>query len=521
MVKWSDLRMPNAAHKEMSERWDPINALNGGTVRMRAEREKWLPLEDKETQLEYERRLRRTILFGAYPDTIDRLAGKPFSRSVTVDGVTDERIVGIIENADRAGRSLHDVAKDSFIDGCNFGLSFLLVDPPTTTGDESRKAVIEDRLYPAIIPICPTDLFDWSFERSRMGLRLTMIKILETVEGKETHRDGERIRVYKAGSLAGVSPDGQEIPATMASWEVYKRPENDDDDDAELVESGEASFSEIPLIAWYTKRDGAFRAKPPLEQLAWTNITHWQVSSDERNLVRFASVGQLAATGINEEDVQKLDTAAPSRILHANDKDAKFYVVEANGAAIGAIHESLRQLENRMEVLGMRPMIERTADTTATAVGTTAGSQMTLLQSWIRSCEIALTMALNLVHSMMKAPIPKDLNVDIFSDFRAVSAGQQDLPSLAAARNLGDIGRRVHVMELQRRGVLSEDLDPDDVVREAEEESVASMERFAGFGDPLKKPEDDKETDPENGDGGSGSGSGDDPAGRSESGEES
>jgi hypothetical protein len=469
------IRKPCRKYDAMADRWAPVDDLCGGTVAMRAAREKWLPAEEKETPREYESRLARSFLFGAFSESVDTLTAKPFARAVTYRGALSPLLSGIESNADRAGTSFHDVVRESFVHSIKYGKSHLLVDPAIRGPDETRESFMRLRKYPAIVPISPVDLIYWRHKKNEAGeLVVSEIRILECVENSEGEEE-ERVRVIVAGENG--SP---------AEWAIFAPPEGGGKTDAWRVEdSGLTSYSAIPIVTWYSKRVGPFVAWPPQEQLAWLNVSHWQISSDHRNILRFAAIAQQYATGVTEEDAKKLGVAGWNRFLHSTAADAKFGVVEHTGKAIEAISTAIRDLETRMEILGMRPAIEKASDVTATAAANSAGGQMTRLQSWIRSCEIASTAALVMAHEMVSEKIDPTLKVDVFSDFRATTAGRDDLPALLEARRNGDIPQLVFLDEMQRRGVLKEDADVVEIVRATEAEKEASIEKLMAGAPPI------------------------------------
>jgi len=64
---------PCSAYNAMQAHWGLIDDLLGGTLAMRAAGEKWLPKEPKEENKSWQNRLDRSILYGAYADTVDDL----------------------------------------------------------------------------------------------------------------------------------------------------------------------------------------------------------------------------------------------------------------------------------------------------------------------------------------------------------------------------------------------------------------------------------------------------------------
>lgn len=487
MTDAKNIRTACERYTQMEGRWCRIDDLHGGTDAMRAAREKWLPMFPGENPLQYESRLAQAVLFGALKDSIKKVVAKPFSRRVTINGLVDKRLKPIEHNADRAGASLHEVARQFFEVGVKYGLGYLLVDPPRARGDETLAQVLARGLYPAIVPIAPSKLIFWRHEKDDTGApRLAEIRILE--EDETTGKCEERVRVITAGDARK--------PKARATWAIYRAPRTGEGTEWVSIETGTASYREIPLIAWYANRVGLMRAEPPYQELAEQNVRHWQSGADQSNILQYARVAQPYAIGLDDEAAIEFRKAGWNRAVTTENVNAKFGFIEHSGKAIECGRQDLKDIEERMEILGMRPLIERVSGATATGVSVNQSGEMTLLQSWIADCSIALTAALKLAHVHIGADIPDDLAVSIYSDFHVSMASTQDLAWLDKSRERGDIGQKTHLFELQRRSALWAGHDIDKVVDEARVEKEHRLE--SGISDRLFREDRtaDKSSDP-------------------------
>lgn len=486
MPTYDEIRRPNPEWTQMEQRWAPITAQLGGTTAMRAAGKTWLPKEPGEDDADYKLRLDRSVLFGALADTIRKLASRPFSRPVRIKGKLPEILEPMEKNADRAGQSIHDVARRSFLDAVAYGLSHFLVDPPRVRGDERNREALERKIYPALIPVSARNLIGWELETDDTGaMRLRKAKILQCVGAGNPYMSNgkgvvERVRVLEAGDP---------ITGAKATWAVYEPKEKDaNGEGSEWVVAeggaaqGESDYVNIPLFTWYTGYLAPMVAEPPLDELAWQGIAHWQLSSDYRNGLRYALIFQPWATGMPEETLKKMAKAGWNRWLYNDDAEGEFGVLEHTGKSIEAGRNGLRDIEERMELLGMKPLIERVGSSTATGVMVNEGGQLTLLQSWIRAEEAALTAAVEVEHELVTEKPDEEIAVNVFSDFHAAVAGQGDLDTLNKARDRKDVGRRRYLLELQRRGVIEEDADIDELIEEAEEEAESAAEITARMG---------------------------------------
>ena len=150
--------MPSSGYLEMVPKWELIEDLMGGTLAMRSAGKKWLPPESRENAVNYEARLNRSYLYGAFKDTIQKLSSKPFSKPVAISGSLQDPLDMIVSDADLRGRDLTQFARMVFEDGLKYGMAHVLVDYPNTGGGLSRGAERSQGIYPYFCHIRPTDL---------------------------------------------------------------------------------------------------------------------------------------------------------------------------------------------------------------------------------------------------------------------------------------------------------------------------------------------------------------------------
>ena len=129
--------------------------------------------------------------------------------------------------------------------------------------------------------------------------------------------------------------------------------------------SGAMGIEHVPVVECAVDADYAMRARPPLLDLAWLNLAHWQSSSDQRHILHIARVPILFARGMDTSESQ-IDIG-PNRIIMAEDSTADIKFVEHSGAAIAAGRQDLLDLEEKMAVMGLDLMVRRTGHPTATA----------------------------------------------------------------------------------------------------------------------------------------------------------
>ena len=431
-----DVSTPSLAYVSMVEKWDMLHDLIGGTFVMRAAREKWLPQETKEKHQKYEIRLGRSFLYNALKSTIKKLSSKPFTRAVTIRGDLPDALLE--NNVDNAGTNLTQFARKAFESAVTYGLTHILVDFPTV--DEPLNLQSERKLRPAMILIPPPDMLGWTSE-IRVGE-----KVLTSIRYKEN-------RIVATDFKEEIVEYVRII--NEVDWQLWRR----DKEGWKLDSEGPHTFGGVPLVTVYIDKTGFMTADPPLEDLAHVNIAHWQSQSDQRNILRFARMGIIAITGITEEEMPKI-VIGPNNFIQIANKDAEVFYVEHSGAAIGAGADDIVHLEELMETLGLQPMLQRSAQATATGKLIEEGKTQSDIQAWIRALENALNIAIQFAAKWTK--VETDAIVDIFNDFALSNRSTSELELMSKMQVNGQMSRETFLKETKRRGVVSEDLVVDE-----------------------------------------------------------
>ena len=462
---------PTDTFLAMDEKWAVIRALCGGTLAMRAAGSTYLPQETREAPADFQARLNRSFLFNGYRDSVDKLAAKPFSREVVLHGgdKLDEQLAGIAEDTDRAGTNLTALAAELFVMLINHGVAHLWVDYPRV-GDEPPNVSIQRAtgIRPTLIPVRPSDVIGWRSEVDETGSeRLTQVRIRERQEQPSGLWDSvsvERIRVLK-----------------IAGWELYEY----DGEVWKQIGAGTWTYTGggVPFVTAYASREGFMQASPALEDLAWVNVAHWQSSSDQRNILRFARTGLIFTKGISQREIKEQGgvTFGPGAAIYAESPEADAKVVEHSGRAIEAGAKDLVALEQQMQVLGLQPFFRMTGGATATEKMIDEGRSESEIQAWIKIDEELIRAGYEVAAKWVGSKLPTGFAVDIYSDFIIGSMVGRDLELLRKARLRGALDSETFLAEVKRRGVFADSTDVEEIMKRIEKEG-ASLTGGGDFG---------------------------------------
>lgn len=426
-----DPSMPSAGYTRMSGKWELPRALMGGTPAMRMLAYKFLPRHPAESGRHWHARLQRTVLRNFFRRTVMSLTGKVFAKPLVLGDDVPPRLRDLMEDVDLMGRNLHAFAREVFEDALVHGLSHILVDyprldaVPTLAEEQARGA------RPYAVHIRAEQVIGWRIEEDAGRPRLTQLRLRETAsepDGAFGERTVEQIRVLEPGA-----------------WTLWRQ---ESDGGWTVVDNGHTSMTEIPLVTVYTQRCGVMEADPPLDDLAWLNLEHWQIRSDQRNALNVTSFPILAAAGWTKDDGQV--EFGPNKFLTTADPQGKFYYVESAGAHLAAGRAELQALEEAMRLFGLQ--FELPSAPTATGRLIDAAEGAAPLQAWALTLADAIEQML--LHFAHWEGLDDGGSVTLGPDLAPTDATQID--ALIKARAAGDISRSDLVAELKRRGVLGE-----------------------------------------------------------------
>ena len=207
----------------------------------------------------------------------------------------------------------------------------------------------------------------------------------------------------------------------------------------------------VPLATVYADRQGYMQGRPPLLDLAYLNIEHWQSSSDQFNILHVARVPILFASGFQEG---ALKIGAGSAVSN-DDPTSKLSYVEHSGAAIEAGRMSLKDLEERMSLMGAQLLVRKPGSRTATEKAIDSADADSALSLMVRNLEDSLEYALQFMADWEKLGPAGE--VELVGEIGGLE--DMEIAGLMKARELGLLSAETIFGEMQRRGLITDDID--------------------------------------------------------------
>ena len=443
----------SAAHDRMLPRWNLIETLLGGTEAMRAAGETYAPQHAEETDRGYQERIQAAVLFNMVEQTLDTLSGKPFSEPMKLnEDVPAGLIDSILMDVDLQGNDVNVFARQWFREGAAKALCHVLIDMPRPAPreDGQPRTLADDRregLRPYWVLVKPECML---FARAEIvnGVEvLQHVRIMEQYTEQVGFSEVQkcRIRVLE--------------PGLVQLWEPRERKNSAQKEEWELVDEWETGLDYIPLVTFYADREGFMEGKPPLLDLAWLNVAHWQSTSDQRHILTVTRFPLLACSGASGEDGDPV-VVGPNKVLYNPDPQGKFYYVEHTGAAIEAGRKDLEDLERQMSGYGAEFLKKKPGDQTATARALDSAEATSDLSAMVVLFEDALAQVLDITADWMRLGVSGG-TVELVKDFDIEEEDTTTLEFLKFLREKNDISRKALIRAATLRGILPEDFDEE------------------------------------------------------------
>ena len=481
----SGFEVPSDEYLYMMDKWELPLALMGGLEAMRAAGTAYLPKEPRESKEAYKVRLMRTNLYNVFRKTITSSSGQALRQPLVIKNVPDE-LKFLRHNATGDGRSIMELADDLIQHHLLFGKAHLTVDFPSQMPENISYAEYKEAGYrPYFTVVSPISLVGWDYN-TRLGYPvLDNIRIVENeiVKNPENHwlsMDRKMVKIWYNTHI-----------------EVYRYNLEDDewDEEPEIIPN---TLGTIPLVTGYANKKGFMISEPPLEDLANVNLTHWQSSSDQRNILHIARVPFILASGFQSGELSGLEIGT-NRVVTTTSSEADMKYVEHTGASIEAGNRDLADLESQMRVLGAELIMGKSTDRqTATAREIDQAEALSLMQLTIRSTARIIEQA----YAFAGAWLGVDASSVEVEVGQATPQEPNPTNAMSSLKELNILTNEQFFDEMKRRGIISPDVDYDE--KTIMEQRVKMAEMMA-ITNKMSNPEPEKtEEDSEEKNGGRG-----------------
>ena len=344
---------------DMTKGWEIMKAVTYGTDYLRENSQAFLPLEPREDYDAYLSRVNRAV-FSPYTQRLIRAAtGLILRKPITVLGDPYWTDV-FVKDVDGCGSDLDEYARRSLICALTYGHSNTLVDFPAPKGARNLAEERQQNRRPYWIEIDPSKIHGWRLDREVNYGKLIQVRISEqavVADGEFGEKVYDQIRVIEPGKYRiyrkkESTKDMYTQSNTYAG--SFESPANEQD--YEIVESGDFSLGEIPLVTVYSGKTDTMTSKPPLLDIAHLNLAHFQRQADLIHSLHVASQPLLVMEGWDD---QTKDTAISVNYAMATQPGNKIYYVEPAASAFEAQSAEIQELQLQMATLGISTLSQQ------------------------------------------------------------------------------------------------------------------------------------------------------------------
>lgn len=456
----TDRDLPSTPSKAAAAQLPAVGLMRdlwGGNPRVKAATETYLPRAPQEAVKDYDARLARSVFVNYTRRTIEGLVGFVFAK----DAELGEDVPAVIEehweNLDNAGTHGDVFLRELLTDVLTTGHGAILVDYPNTGGarltvaDEARLGV-----RPYWVPIKKENIVSWRTiaEYGRLVLTQLVLKEMKMVpDGQFGEREETQYRVF---TRTGTGRD-----AVVAFRLLMVTP----DKKVVMLDAGTyPTQTEIPVAEVTTSgRRSLFESDPPLLDLGYLNLAHYQQWSDAATSIHMTCVPFLFTAGFAMADEYGNPiTVGANSGLNTTNPDGKAMYVAHDGAALEAARSALLDLKADIAALGLSMLAtERRSAETATANRLDRASETSALAVTARGLQDAAERALQFHANYLRLPDGGSVTINRSYDGELMDAATMQAYAVLADK-LGIPDEEI-VKMLVRGGRLAEDVDADDL----------------------------------------------------------
>jgi hypothetical protein len=226
----------------------------------------------------------------------------------------------------------------------------------------------------------------------------------------------------------------------------------------DLVDEGTTSLDYIPFAVAYANRVAELESTPPLEEVAWLNLSAYRCGSDQANLLHVSAIPRQFLFGVPHE-LEELE-AGPEAAT-ALPQDARVEFIEPAGASFEARFKQLDRIEQQISQMGLAAILGQKA-----SAETAASKAIDRSQGDAALMTVALQLQ-DLIDNCIRfhadyLGLPANGRSIINTDFVSAKLEPAYIAELAKLRLAGEISQETLLRELAAGEVFSDGFDVED-----------------------------------------------------------
>lgn len=433
--------MPNSISADftaLKAKMKIIDDLLGGTQKMRQAGQTYLYKMKMEEEESYKNRLGRSTLYPALRETLSQMLGRVFFNPINVENV-HKQIEPLFDDIDLEGNNLDVFASRWFYASLAYGVSYCLVDFMRIENARSLAEEKAQNARPYLVHIKPQQVLGFKTAKIRGKTAFTQFRYKESVtedDGEFGTKQVDYIYVYEIGRVRKYkeTESGAELVADMQ------------------ITAQNVPLAFVPIVPFITKPTDVWgMGEPPLMELAYLNIKHWQSQSDQDNILNIARVPLLAI--FSDTEIRSLEIGASAISLP---KESTMQFIEHSGSSIDAGLTSLKELEDQMKTAGAKLLTKTALAMTDSQAKDEAGKEISQLRYYANKFEDALDLAFEYIGHWLGIGVDEVGTSQISGNIDNDLDPNASMATIIQLRNAGVISNHSTFEEAKRRGLLSD-----------------------------------------------------------------
>ena len=451
-----DPSVPDPAYWAQTLAWEPVRACLEGTAYLRANAARYLPQQPMELDDSWRGRVSRSVFSPYFGRVVRTAVGLILRKPIHLDGDafwTDEFALDV----DRQGTGLDEFIRNQLFQSVAYGHSSWLVDFPEGKGIKTLLDQQQAQLRPYFVPIDPAAVIGWRQDARVAAGKLQQVRIKEVAsvpKGKFGSEFKQRVRVME--------PD---------HWEVWER-----QDDGPVtwikIEEGPIALGEVPMVTTYAGKVATLYSKPPMVEVAQLNLTHYQRHADLIQALHVAAQPLLILKGWDDQ-TDPVGLSVNNALVMPPEGDAKY--VEPASSAFDAQRNELEALVEEMKTLGLAVLTQQKnsaeSGLSKSLDRLDANSMLAVIS---KDLESTLQKAMDMAAAYAGVQAP---TVAIDRDYNVEPLEGQGITAINSIFTSGLIDQQTALELLKRGEILSDDMDVEEILANAETEQLQSIEQ--------------------------------------------